>query len=193
MEYCPWKNISSKYIFKKILSYLKIPKALNIIKINKKIKTNFDVILFHYQYCYFFSLFKTTKIETINDILDSPYLDSFPEDIRYDLILKLIENRKLFKDKYAYINIEDNKSIEFLKKLKEKKINNCFNHIIGTIEQEYFYDRVEPNYNKSIYYIFSSEIIDRILFDFHFFVTYNNNIINKNIFQNIKFLHIYKY
>ena len=189
MEYCSWKDLSSKYIFKKILSYINIPKALNIIKINKKIQTNFKVTLFHYQYYYFFSLFKTTKIETIKDILESPYLENFSEDVRYDLILKLIENRKLFKDKYAYIKIEDKNSIDFLKKLKEKKINNCLNHIIGNIEQEYFYDNVEPNYNKNIYNIFSTEIIDRILFDYNFFSTYNN-IISKQTFQSIKFLHI---
>ena len=185
-----WENISSKYIFKKILSYMKIPKALNIIKINKKIQVNFDILLFHYQYYYFYILFKNTEIKTINDILNSPYLEFFPEDVRYDLIFQFIEKRKLFKDEYLYLNFDKKNNRDFLKILTEKKKNNSLNYIIGNIEEEQNYKDIEDNYNKGTIGIFSMDIIDKILFDYNFFSNYNNNIISKNDFKNIKFLHI---
>ena len=190
MDNHTWENISSKYIFKKILSYMKIPKALNIIKINKKIQVNFDILLFHYQYYYFYILFKNTEIKTINDILNSPYLEFFPEDVRYDLIFQFIEKRKLFKDEYLYLNFDKKNNRDFLKILTEKKKNNSLNYIIGNIEEEQNYKDIEDNYNKGTIGIFSMDIIDKILFDYNFFSNYNNNIISKNDFKNIKFLHI---
>ena len=190
MDNHTWENISSKYIFKKILSYMKISKALNIIKINKKIQANFDILLFHYQYYYFYILFKNTEIKTINDILNSPYLEFFPEDVRYDLIFQFIEKRKLFKDEYLYLNFDKKNNRDFLKILTEKKKNNSLNYIIGNIEEEQNYKDTEDNYNKGTIGIFSMDIIDKILFDYNFFSNYNNNIISKNDFKNIKFLHI---
>ena len=188
MDNHTWENISSKYIFKKILSYMKIPKALNIIKINKKIQANLDILLFHYQYCYFYILFKNTEIKSINDLLNSPYLEGFPEDVRYDLIFQLIEKRKLFKDEYIYLNFEKKNTRDFLKILKEKKKNNSLNYIIGNIEEEQNYKDIEDNYNKGTIGIFSMDIIDKILFDYNLFSNYN--IINKNDYKHIKLLHI---
>ena len=79
-----WEEISSKYILKEIFSYLKLQKSLEIIKINKKLRNIYDISLFHYQSYYFFTLFKNVKIETISDILESSYIDIFPEDVKYD-------------------------------------------------------------------------------------------------------------
>ena len=91
MENKLWKNISCKYILKQLFSFLKVTKALKIIKSSEKIKARLDISLFHYQYCSFFVLFKKEKIERIEDILESSYLKIFPDDKKYELILKFIE------------------------------------------------------------------------------------------------------
>ena len=75
--------------------------------------------MFHYQYYYCFILFKAVKVESINDILHSHYLKSFPEDVRCNLPLKLIG--KLFKEEYVYLNINDNINPAFIQKIKEKQ------------------------------------------------------------------------
>ena len=117
-----WEEISSKYLLKCIFSYLKVPTTLKIIKISKKIRTILEISLFHYQYYFFFELYKTLKIETIYDIINSPYLEIFPEDTKYDLICKFIEARKLFNDDYQYIKIDNTKDISFMQNLTKKQI-----------------------------------------------------------------------
>ncbi len=188
MDYCSWENISCKYILKKIFSYIKVSKALEIIKVNKRIRYNLDITLFHYQYYYFCTLFKEVNIESINDILNSYYLQSFPEDIRYDLVLNYIKNRKLFKDEYVYLNIEDKITKDFIEKIKGKQINNDFKYIIGNIEDKKIDQTNIMKYNDTISKIISSDIMNKILFDFSFFT---NSKLSENYRQNIKLLHLH--
>lgn len=187
MDYSLWENISSKFILKKNFSYIKVSRALIIIKTNKRIRSNLEISLFHYHYYYCCTLFKTVNIESINDILYSHYLQSFPKDVRYDLALNLIKNRKLFKDEYAYLNIDDKISKDFIQKIKEKQIKNDFNFIIGNIESKKKDESTKIKYKEDILDIISPDIIDKILFDFSFFPEPK---LSKNYQQNIKFLHI---
>ena len=92
-----WEKVSRKYILKKIFSLIKVPKTLNVIKLNKEIKEKLEISLFHYQYCYFCIFFNNEKIETIYDIINSPYLKIFPENVKYELILKYIETKNHLK------------------------------------------------------------------------------------------------
>ena len=126
------EKVSCKYILKKIFSLIKVTKALNIIKINKEIKEKLDISIFHYQYYNFFILFKAEKIETIDNMINSPYLTKFSENVRNELIIRYIETKKLFKNDYIYINTENNNHISLIPKLKGKEI---FNYIIGNIEE----------------------------------------------------------
>ena len=204
MDYCLWESISCKYILKKIFAYLKASNALKIIKKNKKIKSVLEISLFHYQYYYCFILFKSVTIESIDDILYSYYLQIFPENVRYDLALNLIKNRKLFKDEYVYLNIDDKIGKDFVQKIKEKKIINDFNYIIGNIEQKKYDESTKKNYSDNISRIMSMDIIDKILFDFNFFTSpnYSKNIqhlyinispgeiYNISLFDNLKYLSI---
>ena len=187
MNYYVWENISCKYILKKIFSNIKVSKALEIIKINKRIRSNLEISLFHYHYYYCCTLFKTVNIESINDILHSHYLQSFSEDVKYDLALNLIKNRKLFKDEYAYLNIDNKISKDFIQKIKEKQIKNDFNFIIGNIEEKNRYESTKKQYNKDILDIISPDVIDKILFDFSFIAEPK---LSDYYQQNIKFLHI---
>ena len=134
MNYCSWENISCKYILKKIFPYIKVSRALKIIKTNKRLRNKLDISLYHYQYYYFCTLFKTVNIESIKDILNSIYLQSFPEDIKLDLALNYIKNRKLFKDEYVYLNIDDKITKYFIKKMEEKKLKPDFKYIFGNVE-----------------------------------------------------------
>jgi hypothetical protein len=43
-------KISSKYIIKNIFSYLKVQKALEILKPTKKLQKRLNISLFHYQF-----------------------------------------------------------------------------------------------------------------------------------------------
>ena len=185
------EQISCKYILKKIFSLIKVTKALNIIKLNKEIKEKLDISLFHYQYYYFFILFKAEKIETIDDIINSPYLKIFPENVKYELIIKYIEAKKLFKNEYIYLNIKDNNNISLIKKFKEKKF---FNYIIGNIEEQKYSEENITNYHNNILKIILKDInnIDKVLFDYNFFFDKDNNNISKmNIdHKNIKYLYI---
>lgn len=207
MDNYTWENLSCKYILKIIFSYLKVNKALNIIKPNNKMRNILDISLSHYQYYYFCSLYKAVKIESINDILSSPYLEFFPENERYEQVLKYIENRKLFKNENIYLNIDEKSNLAFMNYLKEKPIKKGLNYIIGNIEEKEWIqwnvwnnlfhkwdESLHKNYNESIYNFCSKETIDiknKILFDYNFFSP-PYNIINKNMNKNIvKFLHIY--
>ena len=179
-----WEKVSSKYILKKIFSLMKVPKALNVIKLNKEIKEKLDITLFHYQYYYFFILFKTEKIETIDNMIDSPYLKKFPENVKNELIIKYIEAKKLFKNDYIYLNFDN---ISLIQKLKEKKY---LNYIIGNIEKQKYDIDIESNYHNNIKKIIEIDInnIDKILFYYNFFV---NNELTTNInYQNIKYISI---
>ena len=136
MENNLWENIKSKYILKNIFSYLKVTKALKIIKPSEKIKARIDISLFHYKYCCFYVIFKKEKIEKIEDILESPNLKIFPDDTKYELIFKFIEAKKLFRDEYLYLNIDDKNIISLLSILNKNQINTSFNYIIGNIEEK---------------------------------------------------------
>ena len=178
MENYLWENILSKYILKKIFSYIKVTKALKIIKLSEKIKTRIDISLFPYQYCFFYSIFKKEKIEKIEDIIESPHLKMFPDDTKYELIFKFIEAKKLFHDEYSYLNIEDKNIIYLLQILNEKQINTSFNYIIGNIEEKKEIDKyIEKNYHNNITKIIHMEKnnIEKILFDYNFFFD-NSNI-----------------
>jgi len=186
------EKVSCKYILKKIFSLIKVTKALNIIKINKEIKEKLDISLFHYQYYYFFILFKTEKIETIDNMIDSPYLKKFPENVKNELIIKYIEAKKLFKNDYIYLNMENNNHISLIQKLKEKEV---FNYIIGNIEERNYYkiENVEKDYYNALKIIrMDKNNIEKILFDYNFFFDRdNNNISTMELnYQNIKYLYI---
>ena len=189
IDYCSWEYISCKHILKNIFSYLKVPKALKMINTNKKIRTTLEISLYHYQYYYFFILFKLIKVESINDILYSHYLNIVSEDVRYYLALNLIKKSKLFKDEYVYLNIDDKLSKNFIRKIQKKQIKNNYNYIIGNIEEKEYNKSTAINYNISISHIFSMDIIDKILFDYNFFEN-SEYITCKYYFQHIKFLHI---
>ena len=172
------EKVSCKYILKKIFSLIKVTKALNIIKINKEIKEKLDISLFHYQYYYFFILFKTEKIETIDNMIDSPYLKKFPENVKNELIIKYIEAKKLFKNDYIYLNMENNNHISLIQKLKEKEV---FNYIIGNIEERNYYkiENVEKDYYNALKIIrMDKNNIEKILFDYNFFFDRDNNNIS---------------
>ena len=134
MDISNWEMISSKYLLKYIFSYLKIPTTLKLIKRSQKIRTKLEITLFHYQYYCFFILFKNVKIETIDNILASPYLEKFPEEVKFELIMKLIETRKLFNNDCAYLNIFDKNYKTFIHKLMEKQNTKKFNYLIGDNE-----------------------------------------------------------
>ena len=206
MDNGTWENISCKYILKLIFSYLKVNKALNVIKLNNKMRNILDISLSHYKYYYFCSLYKTVKIETFNDILSSPYFEYFPENVRYEQALKYIEKRKLFKNEHIYLNIDAQSNLTFMKYLEENQIKKCLNFIIGNIEEKEWLqwnkwnkkmewdEFVHKNYNDSIHEFCSKEKIDinnQILFDYNFFSSFDS-IKDKNIYKNIvKYLHIY--
>ena len=191
MENKLWKNISCKYILKRLFSFLKVTKALKIIKSSEKIKARLDISLFHYQYCSFFVLFKKEKIERIEDILESSYLKIFPDDKKYELILKFIEAKKLFSNEYLYLNIDDKNIISLLIKLNEKQNNKSFNYIIGNIEEKIINKDIERDYHNNITNIIqlNKNNVEKILFDYNFFFDILN--IPKNInYLNVKHLFI---
>ena len=162
-----WEGISSKYILKEIFSYLKLQKSLEIIKINKKLRNIYDISLFHYQSYYFFTLFKNVKIETISDILESPYIDIFPEDAKYELIWRLIEKRKLFKNDDFYVIKNNKRNVLLTQKLMEKWKNKDLNYFFGGIEDE------EDSHNVFVYHSNIREI-EKI----------DKNIMNKILYTN---------
>ena len=163
-----WEEISSKYILKEIFSYLKLTKSLEIVKINKKLRNIYDISLFHYQSYYFFTLFKNVKIETINDILESSYIDIFPEDVKYELIWRLIEKRKLFKNDDFYIIKPNKRNVLLTLKLMEKRKNKDLNYIFGGIIKDAVDNEYE--YHKNVREIekINENIMYNILFDTDF-------------------------
>ena len=163
-----WEEISSKYILKEIFSYLKLTKSLEIVKINKKLRNIYDISLFHYQSYYFFTLFKNVKIETINDILESSYIDIFPEDVKYELIWRLIEKRKLFKNDDFYIIKPNKRNVLLTQKLMEKRKNKDLNYIFGGIIKDAVDNEYE--YHKNVREIekINENIMYNILFDTDF-------------------------
>ena len=163
-----WEEISSKYILKEIFSYLKLTKSLEIVKINKKLRNIYDISLFHYQSYYFFTLFKNVKIETINDILESSYIDIFPEDVKYELIWRLIEKRKLFKNDDFYIIKPNKRNVLLTLKLMEKRKNKDLNYIFGGIIKDAVDNEYE--YHKNVREIekINENIMYKILFDTDF-------------------------
>ena len=196
-----WEKISTKYILKYIFSYMNIPRALKIIKTSKKIRAKLEILLFHYQYYYFCILFKTIKIESFENLLNSPYLTKFPEDVIFELILKFILSKKLFVNDYIYLNIDDKNSISFAQqlKLKEKKIGNKLNFMIKyNITQPYGYIIWPPNKDNIQKFLESdsnNNIKEEILYDYSFLFDSKNNIINSLYlnYEKIKYLNISYY
>ena len=191
-----WEEISSKYLLKCIFSYLRVPTTLKIIKISKKIRTILEISLFHYQYYYFFGLFRILKIETIYDIINSPYLKIFPEDTKYELICKFIEARKLFTDDYLYLKIDDTKELSFIQNLTKKQIKNTFNYLFGNIEyisfNENHYNTYIDYYHNNILNIIKINKInaDKILFDHCFFSKKDTKSESNINYQEIKHINI---
>ena len=169
MEKPLFEKISSKYIFKNIFSYIKVETSLKLLKTCKNIRKILGITLFHYQYYYFFILFKHVKIETLDDILNSPYIQMFPENTKNELICKLIGKRKLFSN----IKI-NNISLPIIQKLIEKKMNNC----LIEVEQNELY----------LYETYLRNNIDKILLNIYF--PNNKKIVINKEFQNIKLLNI---
>ena len=188
-----WESISSKYVLKEIFSYLKVIKALQILKTSKKLRNIYEIKLFHYQLCSFFAFFKNIKIESIKDILYSPYLEIYPEDVKYKLILKLMEKRKLF-DEYIFINYNDNKLISFIRKIKEI-MNKDFKYII--VDNEDIKSRFGISCSSKMLGIDDINIDDKILFNYSYLLSYkdssynnkNNNMYNLDI-KKIRYIHI---
>ena len=189
MENILWEKISCKYILKQIFSYLKVIKALKIIKPSEKIRARLDISLYHYQQYNFFVSLKKVKIERIEDILESPTLKIFPEDTKNELILKYIKVKKLFCNEHLYLNIDDKNIISLLKKLGEKHNNTSFKYIIGNIEEKRINEDLEKNYHNNISKIIEMDKnnVDKILFDFNHF--FHNSILNEYCL-NVKYLFI---
>ena len=181
MDKCILENISSKYLIKKIFSYLKVPTTLKLIKVNKNLKKILEITNFHYAYYYLFNIFKNVQIEKIDDILNSSYIQIIPEDIKYEIILKLIEKLKLFFDEPIHIPIKSNISI--IKELKKIKFNNC----LIEMKEDYFSD-LEINKEYNISDIFNDNI--NILFNYKFESLMNKKKIKTKNYQNIKYLNI---
>ena len=122
------ERISSKYIIRLLFSHIKIGKSLKIIKINKKLMERIDIKEFHYQLYSLYSSFKYSKIDNINDILNSPKMTLYPDDIKCEVIFRLMKKEKLFQN-YNYINIYDQQKISLIIKLINK-FNYDFKFII---------------------------------------------------------------
>ena len=183
MEKNIWENISSKYLLKNVFSYLKVHLALKVIKKSKKIRETLEISLFHYQYYYFCILHKTIIIEKIGDILNSPYITKFPEKIRFELILKFIQSKKLFNDEYIYLKNEKKNGINFFEKLQEKNYDINFKYLIGDIENEKKYE-----YKGSILNAINLDknCLNKILFDYSLYAEKKMDI---NL-QDIKYLYL---
>ena len=179
-----WEKISSKYLLKNVFSYLKVSLTLKLIKKNKKIGNTLEISLFHYQYYYYYILHKTITIEKIDDILNSPYITIFPEKIRFELILKFIQSKKLFNDEYIYLKNEKKNGINFFEKLQEKNYDINFKYLIGDIENEKKYE-----YNNSILNAITNldkNCLNKILFDYSL---YTEKKVKINL-QDIKYLYL---
>ena len=161
------EKISCKYIIKSIFSYIKEIRALKIIKINKKLIEKCEIDISTYQTNSLYNLFKNTKINNIHDILNFPYLDFFPENIKNRIVSQIINEEKFFND-YIYINVDDIKSISFLLKL-EKEQKKDFKYIIGYKEKKHWDDK------ELDFYHYQHSIIDRI--------TTDKNLIKKILFN----------
>ena len=117
----------------------------------------------------------------------SSYLKLFPKDIKYNLILKLIEARKLFKNDYIYLGVNDKNIISLIQKLKEKE---SINYIIGNIEEQKYDIYNKTNYHDKISWIIREDenIMNKILFDYDYFPNIKSS---KNmIYKNIKYMNI---
>ena len=181
-----WEEISSKYILKEIFSYLKLTKSLEIVKINKKLRNIYDISLFHYQSHYFFTLFKNVKIETINDILESSYIDIFPEDVKYELIWRLIEKRKLFKNDDFYIIKPNKRNVLLTLKLMEKRKNKDLNYIFGGIIKDAVDNEYE--YHKNVREI--EKINENIMYNILFDTDFLRYELKKKYIKYVKYLNI---
>lgn len=184
MEKSILENISSKYIFKNIFSFLKVQTSLKIIKVNKKLRNILEINLFHYQYYYFFILFKNVKIEKINDILDSSYFIFFPEDSKYELLWKLIVKRNLFSNENLHLELKK-ENIPIIQKLGEKKMDNL---LIEAKEKDLLSQDKVVAYKDIIDII--KKNIDKILLKIDFDKSMNTKRIKYNNYQNIQYLEI---
>ena len=195
------ERISSKYIIRLLFSHIKIGKSLKIIKINKKLMERIDIKEFHYQLYSLYSSFKYSKIDNINDILNSPKMTLYPDDIKCEVIFRLMKKEKLFQN-YNYINIYDQQKISLIIKLINK-FNYDFKFIIKDSEtpKNNIYEKDE--YRNAIKSIISKNknFAQKILYDSQLFIDdfknyndvkylYNNNLINISLFDNLEYLSI---
>ena len=187
-------KISSKYVKKIIFSYLKLPILLKFLKPYKKLRKNLYITDFHYIYYFILIVFKNINIETLNDILNSPYILILPENERYEVIAKLIKKKKLFLDKPITFDIYDKllKSI-----IKEKSTTNYLININSNlfdykiIKKEYYIEEKNIKDNNYLEYInIIKNNIDKIIFNLCFEITINIKIMNNNYIENIKYLNI---
>ena len=195
MEKCLFEQISSKYIRRTIISYLTMRKVLKLFKYSKKHRKLFGITESNYQYYNIFRILKNNKIETINDIIYSPYIQFLPKNSQYEMISNLVLKTGHFINKPIILNIKDI-LIEFL--IKEKNSNkflinvnsNFFekkNNINDVIIQEKNNDG-DTKYFTELNIIKNN--IDIILFNLRFNKIINGKIIKSEILQNVKYLNI---
>ena len=195
MEKCLFEKISSKYIRRTIISYLTLRKVLILFKYSKKHRKLFGITEGNYQYYNIFRILKNNKIETINDIKYSPYIQLLPKNSKYEMISNLVLKTKHFINKPIILNINDI-LIEFL--IKEKNSNKFLINV-----DSHFFEKKnnlndviieENNNNHDTKYFTKLNIIknniDIILFNFRFSKLINGKIIKSGILQNIKYLNI---
>lgn len=74
-------------------------KVLKLFKYSKKHRKLFGITESNYQYYNIFRILKNNKIETINDIIYSPYIQFLPKNSQYEMISNLvsIKNRAFYQ------------------------------------------------------------------------------------------------
>ena len=201
MEDNKLERISSKYLIRTLFSYLKIGKSLKIIKINKKLMERIDINLFHYQLYSLYSSFKYTKIDNINDILDSPYMALFPDNVKCEVIYRLMKKKKLLQN-YNYINIYEDQKVSLIMKLINK-FNYDFKFIIKDNDFPNYKINETDKYKNYVKSIISKNknFAQKILYDSQFFkedfknyndakYLYNNDLKNISLFDNLEYLSV---
>ena len=184
MEDNKLERISSKYIIRTLFSYLKVGKSLKIIKINKKLMERIDINSFHYQLYSLYSLFKDTKSDNINDILDSPYMELYPDDIKCEVIFRLMKKKKSLQD-YNFIDIYDDKNVNLIIKLIDK-YNYDFKFIIKDNETKKYNIYDKDKYQNAVASIISKnkKVAQKILYDSQFLTKDFNDV--KYLYLNTK-------
>ena len=189
MEDSKLEKIKSKYVIRLIFSLIKTRKSLQIIKINKELMERIDINLFHYQLYCLYSILKSTEIYNFNDIIDSPYMKLFPENVKYEIIFRLMKKEKL--QGVNYINIYDEEKISLIMKFMDT-FNNEF--IIGDKEISKYFEKDKDKYRDAVISIISNDkkMIQKILYDSHLFEN-EKNYKNKIDYKDVKYLNVSNY